>query len=161
MRHALASERGGQHRVRPAGEHREVGLAPGIAGGAHFGRDAVHGSGDPGGLARPDVVHAKARRRDVRRFRCPVVRAAHPSDPGRGEERRDTGADPARAVHLRVRRPPPGQHRRTAVGMPVGEGGAGHLGANPAAQVVGQCRAQVGREVVEEARRGQQADHAV
>jgi hypothetical protein len=161
VRHALAGQRGRQHRVWPAGEYREVGLTAGIAGGAHLGRDAVHGTGDTGSPARPDIVHSKARRRDVRRFRCPVVRAAHPPDPGRGEERRDAGADPTRAVHMRVRRPPPGQHRRAAVGVPVSEGGAGHLRADPAAQVVRQCRAQVGREVVEQAGRGQQADHAV
>jgi hypothetical protein len=161
VRHPVPGQRGGQQRVRPAGEHHEVRLAAGIVHGAHLGRDPVDGTGDARGPACPGIVHPDARRRDVRGLRRPVVRAAHPRHPGRREERRDAGADPARAVHPHVSRPPPGQHRRAAVGVPVCEGGARHLRAGPPAQVVGQRRAQVGGKVVEQARRGQQPDHAV
>ena len=89
------------------------------------------------------------------------VQAAHPGDPGRGEERRDAGTHPAGAVDPGERRPPPGQHRRAAVAVPVGQRGARQLGADSRAQVLGEGGAQAGREVVEHARRGQQLDHPV
>ncbi len=161
VRHPVADERGEQHRVRPAGEHRQVGQPARVVRGAYLGRHPVHRAGDRDGPGRPHVRGAKARWRDVRRLGQAGVTAAHPGDSGRGEERGDAGAHPARAVYPGERRPPPGKHRRTAVPVPVGKRGARQLGPDPRPEVVGQGGAQARREVVEHARRGQQLDHPV
>jgi hypothetical protein len=156
VRHPVPHQRGDQHRVGPAGDHREVGRAAGVVGGAHLGRDPVHRAGRPAAPGRADVGGAQARGGDVRRFRRGAVQAAHPGDPGRGQEGRRAGAHPARAVDAGERRPPPGQHRRAAVGEAVRERRARHLGAEPSAQVGGQGGARLRGEVVEHARRGEQ-----
>ena len=91
----------------------------------------------------------------------PLSMAAHPGDAGGGEERRDAGAHPPRAVDPRERGPAAGEHRRAAVAVPVGKRGAGQLGGDPLEQVPGEGGPQARREVVEHPGRGQQPDHPV
>ena len=149
------------HRVGAAGEHGQVGQPAAVVGGPHLPRHPVDGAGDPG---RPFLAHvgqAEPARGDVGRGRGPAVHAAHPRDAGRGQERRDAGADPARAVDPGERGPAAGQHRRPAVAVPVGERGAGQLRGDPLEQVPGQRRPQAGREVIEHPGRGQQAENLV
>jgi hypothetical protein len=161
MRHAVPHQVVENHRVGPAGEHRQVGQPPAVVGGSHLARHPVHGPGDPGRPFRAHVGEAEPARGDVGRGRGPGVQAAHPRDAGRGQERRDAGADPARAVDPGERGPAAGQHRRPAVAVPVGEGGAGQLRGDPLEQVPGQRGPQAGREVIEHPGRGQQAQHLV
>ena len=68
VRYPVADERGEQYRVRPAGDHRQVGQPPGVVRGADLGRHPVHRAGDRGGPARAHVGGADARGRDVRRL---------------------------------------------------------------------------------------------
>jgi hypothetical protein len=161
MRHAVPHEVVENYRVGPAGEHRQVGQPPAVVGGSHLARHPVHGAGDPGRSFRAHVGEAEPAWGDVGRGRGPGVQTAHPRDAGRGQERRDAGADPARAVDPGERGPAAGQHRRPAVAVPVGEGGAGQLRGDPLEQVPGQRGPQAGREVIEHPGRGQQAQHLV
>jgi hypothetical protein len=161
MRHAVPHQLVENHRVGPAGEHRQVGQPPAVVGGPHLARHPVHGAGDPGRPLGAHVGHPEPARGDVGRDRGPGVQAAHPRDAGSGQERRDAGADPARAVDPGERGPAAGQHRRPAVAVPVGEGGAGQLGSNPLEQVARQRGPQAGREVIEHPGRGQQGEHLV
>jgi hypothetical protein len=149
------------HRVGPAGEHRQVGQPPAVVGGSHLARHPVDGAGGPGLPFRAHVGQAEPARGDVGRGRGRGVQAAHPRHAGRGQQRRDAGADPARAVDPGERGPAAGQHRRPAVAVPVGERGAGQLRGDPLEQVPGQRRPQAGREVIEHPGRGQQAEHLV
>ena len=161
VRHAVAHQFGDDHRVRPAGEHRQIGQPVAVVGRPHLPRHPVDRAGDPGRPARPHIGGAEPARGDVGWRRQPGVGAAHPGDTGRREERRHAGADPARAVDPRERRPAAGEHRRAAVAVPVGQRRAGQLGRDPLKQVPRQGGAQAGREVVEHPGRGQQAEHPV
>jgi hypothetical protein len=161
VRDAVADKPGEQHRIRAAGDHRQIGPPPGVVRGARLRRDPVHRAGDPGRPALSDVRRAEAGRRDVGRLRRPGIQAAHPGDTGRGEKRGGARAHPTRAVDPDERRAAARQHGCPAVAVPVGQRGAGQLGADSRPQVVREGRAQAGREVVEHARGGEQADHPV
>jgi hypothetical protein len=161
VRHPVADQVGQHHRVGPAGDHRQVRPPAAVIGGADLARHPVHRPGHPVGPARPHVRGCEATRGGVGRDRHPGVSAAHPGDAGRGQERGDAGADPARAVDPGKRRPAAGEHRRPAVAVPVGKRGAGQFGRDPLKQIPGQGGAQPGREVVEHPGRGQQAEHPV
>jgi len=140
MRHTVPHQVVENHRVGPAGEHRQVGQPPAVVGGSHLARHPVHGAGDPGLPFRAHVGEAEPARGDVGRRRHQGVHAAHPREAGRREQRRDAGADPARAVDPDERGPPSGEHRRPAVAVPVGKRGAGELGGDPLEQVPRQRR---------------------
>jgi hypothetical protein len=161
VRHAVAHQLGEQHRVGPAGQHRQIRQPAAVVGGARLPRHLVDRAGDSHRPAGAHVGHDQAARHDVGRRRQPGVQAAHPGDTGSREERRDAGTDPARAVDPRERRPAAGEHRRAAVAVPVGQRRAGQLGRDPLEQVPGQRGAQAGGEVVKHPGRGQQAEHPV
>jgi hypothetical protein len=161
VRHPVAHQPGHRHRVRPAGEHGQIGQPAAVVGGPRLPRHPVNRPGDSVRSAGADVGRAEPGRGDVGGRRQPVIDAAHPGHPGCRDKGRDAGADPARAVDPDERRPAAGEHRRPAVAVPVGERGAGELGLDPLQQVAGQGGAQAGREVVEHPGRGQQAQHPV
>jgi hypothetical protein len=161
VRHPVPHQVVENDRVRPAGEHGQVGQPTAVVGGSHLARDPVDGAGDRSRLPRAHVGQAGPGRGDVGRGRRAGVHAAHPRDAGRRQERRDAGPDPARAVDPGERGPAAGEHRRPAVAVPVGQRGAGKLGGDPLAQVAGERGPQARREVVEHAGRGQQAEDLV
>lgn len=161
VRHAVPGERGKQYRVGPAGQHRQVGQPGRVVSGAGLRCHPAHRAGRPGRAGLAHVVGAEARGHDVGRLGDGTVGAAHPADTGGGEERGDAGAYPSRTVDPGEGRPPPREHRRTAVGVPVGEGGAGQLGPDPRPQVVRERGPQAGREVVEQALSAEQFDDPV
>jgi hypothetical protein len=131
VRHAVAHEPGEHNRVGSAGEHRQVGQATAVVGGAYLGRHPVDGGGDPGGPAGPHVRDAETARRGVRRTRYPLHPAAHPGNSRRGDQRGDARAHPVGAIDPHERGVPTREHRRAAVTVTVGERGAGQLGGDP------------------------------
>jgi hypothetical protein len=156
VRHTLPHQLGQQHRVGPAGEHREVGQPARVVGRPCLPRHPVDRARDPGRPFRANVGHAGPARGDVGRGCGAGVHATHPRDAGRRQERRDAGAHPARAVNPGERGPAAGEHRRAAVAVPVGERGAGDLGSDPLEQVPGQRGPQARGKIVEHPGRRQQ-----
>jgi hypothetical protein len=161
VRHRVAHQLGDHHRVWPPGEHGQIGQPVAVIGRADLARHPVDRAVDPGRPAGAHVGGAEPARGGVGRRCQPAVGAAHPGDTGRREERGDAGAHPARAVDPRERRAAAGEHRRTAVTVPVGQRRAGQLGSDPLEQVPRQRGPQASREVVEHPGRGQQAEHPV
>jgi hypothetical protein len=161
VRHVVAHQLGDHHRVGSAGEHGQVGQPAAVVGRPDLPRHPVDRAGDPGGPPRPHIGGAEPARGGVGRRRQPGVDAAHPGDTGRREEGGDAGAHPPRPVDPRERRAAAGEHRGTAVAVPVGQRRARQLGSDPLEQVPGQGGTQAGREIVEHPGRGQQAEHPV
>ena len=131
VRHAVAHELGEHDRVGSAGEHRQVGYATAVIGGAYLWRHSTDGRGDPGGPASPHVRDAETTRRGVRRTRYPRHPTAHPGDSRRGKQRGDARADAVRAIYPHKCRAPTREYRRPAVAVAIGKRGAGQLGGEP------------------------------
>jgi hypothetical protein len=161
VRDAVSHQLGQHHRVRPPGEHGQVGRASAVIGGAHLGRDPADGAGDPGRLALPHVGGAQPARRGVRRGGDAARPAVHPGHPGGRQQRGDAGADPAGAVHPDERPPAPREHRGAAVAVSVGDRGGGEFGDEAGPHRVGERVVDVRGEVVEQAGRREQAEHPV
>jgi hypothetical protein len=161
VRHSTAHQLGDHHRVGPAGEHGKIGLHAAVVVRADLPRHPVDRAGHPGGPAGAHIGGAEPAGCGVGRPSHPAVGAAHPGDTGRREERRDAGAHPACAVDPGERRAAAGEHRRTAIAMPVGQRRAGQLWSDPLEQIPGQRGTQAGGKVVEHPGRGQQAEHPV
>jgi hypothetical protein len=161
VRHPLAGQCGQQHGIGPPRDHRQVRPPPGVISRARLRCDPLHRPRHPGRPAGADVGRPQAGRGDVGRVRRRRVYAAHPCDPGRGEERGDAGAHPPGPVDAGERGPAAREHRRPAVAVPVGQRGAGQFRCQPVSQIVRQGRPQAGREVVEHPGRGEQPDHPV
>ncbi len=160
VRHPVPHQLPGQVRQRQPGEDHQI-RDGAVVARPDLGRGALDGAGGALLPRRPQVGQHQPGGREVGGLGGLRVGAADVPDAGGGQEAGHARAGPARAVHPDVGGPPPGQRARPAVPVRVGQRRGGQLGGQPGPQLLGERGVHPGREVVEDARRGQHPEHPV